>query len=277
MNGEETDSHSSSDFGDLEFNSEVSYESTRSSSSDTSQSHFWHQQFLKIDLKKINLINGKQIFSDIPKLSLILRFITNELCITSNVTLNEIVIPLNQLKKIKISQEREIIIDFKKNFERINYNYPQGLLNLRIHLPFDPARGDLNDVTSLLFVPADWVDNNTLIFFGEGVKKLWLTQVNENNLKNLDNSSNKTSDNEELQITCNFLSKKFIMNVEIETKFKDILARIHERYKVDINPNRVAYKNLSNDMITLIDEEDWNAVKWEARRSQVYHISMFFS
>ncbi|CAG8817485.1 12830_t:CDS:2, partial [Gigaspora rosea] len=121
--------------------------STRSSSSDTSQSHFWHQQFLKIDLKKINLINGKQIFSDIPKLSLILRFITNELCITSNVTLNE-----------------------------INYNYPQGLLNLRIHLPFDPARGDLNDVTSLLFVPADWVDNNTLIFFGEGVKKLWLTQ-----------------------------------------------------------------------------------------------------
>ncbi|CAG8788099.1 24144_t:CDS:2, partial [Gigaspora rosea] len=101
--------------------------------------------------------------------------------------------------------------------------------------------------------------------------------VNENNLKNLDNSSNKTSDNEELQITCNFLSKKFIMNVEIETKFKDILARIHERYKVDINPNRVAYKNLSNDMITLIDEEDWNAVKWEARRSQVYHISMFFS
>ncbi|CAG8666754.1 21263_t:CDS:2 [Dentiscutata erythropus] len=248
MNGEETDSHSSSDFGDLEFNSEVSYESTRSSSSDTSQSHFWHQQFIKIDLKKINLINGKQIFSDIPKLSLILRFITNELCITSNVTLNEIVIPLNQLKKLKISQEREVLVDFRKNFERVNYNYPQGLLNLRIHLPFDPAGGDLNDVTSLLFVPADWVDNNTLIFFGEGVKKLWVTQVNENNFKKLDNSSNKTSDNEETYL-----------------------------HVVDINPNRVTYKNLSNDIITLIDEEDWNAVKWEARRSQIYHISMFFS
>ncbi|CAG8649343.1 7273_t:CDS:2, partial [Dentiscutata heterogama] len=256
MNGEETDSHSSSDFGDLEFNSEVSYESTRSSSSDTSQSYFWHQQFIKIDLKKINLINGRQIFSDIPKLSLILRFITNELCITSNVTLNEIVIPLNQLKKLKISQEREILVDFRKNFERFNYNYPQGLLNLRIHLPFDPAGGDLNDVTSLLFVPADWVDNNTLIFFGEGIKKLLVTQVNENNFKKLDNSGNKTSDNE-LQITCNFLSKKFIINVAMETKFKDILAC--SGYKVDINPNRVTYKNLSNDTITLIDEEDWNA------------------
>ncbi|CAG8547133.1 28188_t:CDS:2, partial [Racocetra persica] len=67
--------------------------------------------------------------------------------------------------------------------------------------------------------------------------------VNENNLTKLDNNINKTGDNDE----------------------------------VDINPNRVTYKNLSNDTITLIDEEDWNAVKWEAKRSQNYHISMFFS
>ncbi|CAG8787116.1 17951_t:CDS:2 [Cetraspora pellucida] len=274
MNGEEADSHNSSDFGDLEFNSEVSYESARSSSSDTSQTHFWHQQFIKIDLKRINLTNGKQILSNVQKLSLTLRFITNELCITSNATMNEIVIPLNQLKKLKYRKKGKYLLILKRILKDF---YPQGLLNYRTQLPSDPAGGELNGIESLLFVPADWVDNNTLIFFGEGVKKLWFTQVNENNLTKLDNGINNTSDNDKLQITCNFLSKKYIINVAIETKFKDILKCIHERYKVDINPSRVTYKNLSNDMITLIDDEDWNAVKWEAKISQNYNISMFFS
>ena len=47
---------------------------------------------------------------------LLLRLITSELCVSLNSTKDEYVIPLDQIRRFKVTQEREIFIELKKNF-----------------------------------------------------------------------------------------------------------------------------------------------------------------
>jgi hypothetical protein len=75
---------------------------------------------------------------------------------------------------------------------------------------------------------------------------------------------------------CFFLNKKHSLRVSKESSFKDILTTIQDRYQVNINPNIVTYKNQANDMISLIDEEDWNAAKWEIEMAKVRKIELYF-
>jgi len=51
---------------------------------------------------------------------------------------------------------------------------------------------------------------------------------------------------------------------------------IQDRYQVSINPNIVTYKNQVEDMISLFDEEDWNAAKWEMNMTRVKKIELYF-
>ncbi|CAG8571305.1 2254_t:CDS:2 [Acaulospora morrowiae] len=230
---------------------------------DPSQQQFWHQQFLKVDLNKLEIIeNGNLLLVTIyPKLSLVLRFITNELCISLNNATEEVVIPLNQITKFK------------------------GPLNQREQISFDPSGGKLDGAQTIIFMPANWVDKNTIVFFGEGIRRLRFDQLRMNNFEKRESGIGSNSlgkeygkdDGKELYITCSFLTKTFALQVSDSISFQEILNDIQMRYKIEVNPNRITYKNQVNDIITLIDEEDWQAAKWEAKRAKSFTICMYFS
>ncbi|CAG8627255.1 9858_t:CDS:2, partial [Acaulospora colombiana] len=247
---------------------------------------FWHQQFIKIDLCKLEIKeNGSRILAaNYQKLSLVLRFITSEICISLNNAIEEVVIPLDQIMKFRVSNDRDITVEFKKNFEKFYFRYQQGPLNQREQISLDPSRGKLDGAQTILFVPAEWVDNNTLIFFGEGIKRLRFDPQNKikelginNNFSQNENDSYRAPNEKELHVTCSFLTKTYALQVPDDITFEEILNNVQTRYKVEVNPNRVTYKNQVNEIITLIDEEDWEAAKWEAKKAKSYYIYMYFS
>ncbi|CAG8681167.1 2245_t:CDS:2 [Acaulospora morrowiae] len=274
MNNDEYDNN-----GDWSFASEKNF--------DPSQQQFWHQQFLKVDLSKLEIIeSGKLLLVAVyPKLSLVLRFITNELCISLNNATEEIVIPLNQVTKFKVSPNKDITVEFKKNFDRYYFRYQQGPLNQREQISFDPSNGKLDGAQTLIFMPANWVDKNTIIFFGEGIRRLRFDQHKVNSLEKRESGIGSNilgkeygkDDGKELYITCSFLTKTFALQVRDSITFQEILSDVQMRYKIEVNPHRITYKNQVNDIITLIDEEDWQAAKWEAKRAKSYTICMYFS
>ncbi|CAJ0856510.1 1188_t:CDS:2 [Entrophospora sp. SA101] len=194
--------------------------------------YHYHQQFIKIDIRRIETEPTKnQIFlSSVPKLMLLLRFISSELCIVLNATKDEYVIPLDQIKRFKVTQEREIIIELKKNFKK----FP------RVVSTQDPTFGKFNDIQFLKFLPLDWIDNNTLIFFGEAVRT------------------------------------RHILQKPMNITFDELLTNVRNRYHDKLNLNSIKYKNHINDMITLIDDNDWKAAKWDAKKSKTNTISIFF-
>ncbi|CAJ0845523.1 3130_t:CDS:2, partial [Entrophospora sp. SA101] len=176
--------------------------------------YHYHQQFIKIDIRRIETEPTKnQIFlSSVPKLMLLLRFISSELCIVLNATKDEYVIPLDQIKRFKP----------------------------RVVSTQDPTFGKFNDIQFLKFLPLDWIDNNTLIFFGEAVRT------------------------------------RHILQKPMNITFDELLTNVRNRYHDKLNLNSIKYKNHINDMITLIDDNDWKAAKWDAKKSKTNTISIFF-
>ncbi|CAJ0753476.1 22857_t:CDS:2, partial [Entrophospora sp. SA101] len=219
--------------------------------------YHYHQQFIKIDIRRIETEPTKnQIFlSSVPKLMLLLRFISSELCIVLNATKDEYVIPLDQIKRFKVTQEREIIIELKKNFKKF---CPNGLIQPRVVSTQDPTFGKFNDIQFLKFLPLDWIDNNTLIFFGEAVRTLAFSKLKQ------------------LRIICNFITRRHILQKPMNITFDELLTNVRNRYHDKLNLNSIKYKNHINDMITLIDDNDWKAAKWDAKKSKTNTISIFF-
>lgn len=70
--------------------------------------------------------------------------------------------------------------------------------------------------------------------------------------------------------------KKPTLRVPKEVPFIDILSTIQDRCQVYINPNMVTYKNQADDIISLIDEEDWYAAKWEIEMANIKKIELYF-
>jgi len=183
------------------------------------------------------------------------------------------------------------------DFTRHYYHNPKGLFGTRIPIQKEPTN-IIEGVNIFVFTPAEWVDINTLKFFDEGVKQLIkhqlqnqsklnepTVQVSEINsliyigdekdqIKSF--NSNIPGDGEGIQMICNFVNKKYSFRVSKESSFDDILTTIRDRYQFNINPNIVTYKNQVNDKINLIDEEDWNAAKWEIEMAKVKKIELYF-
>lgn len=59
------------------------------------------------------------------------------------------------------------------------YKCPNGLIQPRTVSTQDPTFGKFNGAQFLKFLPLDWVDNNTLIFFGEAVRTLALSKLKQ--------------------------------------------------------------------------------------------------
>ena len=80
-----------------------------------------------------------------------------------------------------------------------------------------------------------------------------------------------------MQITCNFITRRHILQKPINITFDELLTNIKNRYYGQINLNSITYKNnINDDIITLIDEEDWKAAKWDAAETKTNKISIFF-
>ncbi|RIA80816.1 hypothetical protein C1645_791801 [Glomus cerebriforme] len=250
----------------------------------------WHHQFLKVDFK---IINNERMFQ---KSTLYLRYITLELCVALHYT--EIVIPLNQVQKFHLARNREIYLELKSDFTRHYYHNPKGSFGTRIPIQKDPTN-KFEQTNIFVFTPAEWVDINTLKFFEEGVNQLIKHQIqNQSNLNEPTvqyseinsliyigdekdqiesfNSNISGDDNESIHIICNFITKKYLLHVSKELSFNDILSMIQKRYRVVINLNTVTYKNQVDDKINLIDNEDWNAAKWEIEMARVPNINLYF-
>ncbi|CAI2176556.1 8013_t:CDS:2 [Funneliformis geosporum] len=215
--------------------------------------------------------------------------INYELSISLNYSRFEVLIPLNQVIKFHLSQNQTVQLELKKNFTRYYYRNYRGT---HVSIQEDPTNGKFKDANFFIFVPADWVDINTLKFFVEGVNELLTHKVkpNSNNHRFSDINSlvyigdekdqiksfQNLCNDDELQMRCNFLSGSRILRVSKETPFQEILTMVRERFKVDIDPNVITYKNQTKDMINLLDEEDWNAAKWEMNMTKIQMIDLYF-
>lgn len=254
----------------------------------------WHHQFLKIDFKKVEMKpNNEKIYSDSQnknqKQSLFLKFISLELSISLNYSRFEVLIPLNQVLKFYLTQNQNVHLELKKNFTRYYYRTDRGT---HVSMQADPTNGKFQDAHSFIFIPADWVDINTLKFFVEGVNELLTHKVHSNSnnhrfsdinslvyigdekdqIKSFQNLCNEN----ELQLRCNFLSGSRILRVLKETPFQEVLKMIRECFNVVIDPNVITYKNQTKDMINILDEEDWNAAKWELKMAKLQTIDLYF-
>ncbi|GBB93672.1 hypothetical protein RclHR1_02210007 [Rhizophagus clarus] len=284
------DSPLDDDFYDDKNDNEYHDVSSSNRSISNSPLKIWHHQFLKIDFR---IVNNERM---VQKSILFLRYITLELCIAIQYT--EIVIPLNQVRKFQLASNRNIYLELKTDFVRYYYNNPKGLIGTRIPISKDPTNVTEGE-NIFVFTPADRVDINTLKFFEEGVRQLIIHQIQHQHKLNEQivqvseiNSliyigdekdqiesfnSNITGDSKEaILLTCNFINKKHSLRVSKESSFNDVLTTIRDRYQVNINPNIITYRNQVNDKINLIEEEDWNAAKWEYEMTKANKIDLYF-
>ncbi|RIA86699.1 hypothetical protein C1645_807646 [Glomus cerebriforme] len=98
-------------------------------------------------------------FFNKPPLALILRIVTNEICIVLIEKKKEISIPLEQLCRFAINEKRDIELEMKENFRKFFYEYPLGGIDSRIQIAIDPLRGFFDEIKTIVFSPYDYIED----------------------------------------------------------------------------------------------------------------------
>ncbi|PKK63782.1 hypothetical protein RhiirC2_854799 [Rhizophagus irregularis] len=113
-----------------------------------------------------------------PPLALILRIITNEICIVLVEKKKEISIPLEQLRRFAINEKRDIELEMKRKFRKFFYEYPLGEIDFRIQIAIDPLGGLLDDTTTIVFSPCDYVEDKRYLKLSNEMKRLRFNKEN---------------------------------------------------------------------------------------------------
>ncbi|CAI2188909.1 3200_t:CDS:2 [Funneliformis geosporum] len=107
-----------------------------------------------------------------PPLALVLRIVTNEICIVLAEKKLEISFPLEHLCRFAINERRDIELGLKREFRKIFYEYPLGKLDSRIQIAMDPLGGFLDKITTIVFSPWCYVEDEMYLRLTCEMRKL---------------------------------------------------------------------------------------------------------
>ncbi|GES98580.1 hypothetical protein GLOIN_2v1718866 [Rhizophagus clarus] len=147
---------------------------------------------------------------------------------------HEIRIPLDQITRFRIIQNKHIEFEFCKDFKRIYFVHYKNNQNSHIahKSQQDPTSGCMKDATRLMLTPCDKVHPMTIFMFEIGIKK-WAPRLIES-----ENHKDEIQIHEDLIIedspsiaseylmTCNFMDFTRDIRLPAEITFADLLNEL---------------------------------------------------
>ncbi|CAG8478186.1 15225_t:CDS:2 [Dentiscutata erythropus] len=209
---------------------------------------------IRIDLKKIDIRpTGAQLttYTDL-KLAVWFRLNTRDICLCLNEMKDKVAIPLNQMVGFRVAEYKEIEVQLLNNFKRSYYHN-------NIEVKGDPTNGLLEGATSLTFTTLPSVMLNTLVAVESAIIK-YKTECQNNSLIN-----NSQVNNSQMYVTWVLFVERGAVVVPCDISLSTLLNHIGNKFNLQLNSERISYKNGVGEMIALRDEEDWKVAKWEAK------------
>ncbi|CAG8686135.1 2083_t:CDS:2, partial [Funneliformis caledonium] len=180
--------------------------------------------------------------------------------------------PIEQVVGFKVIQDKYIEIEFRKDFHRTYFVHDLNQ-NTTCLTRKDPT-GCMDGVTKIIFTPCEKVHSMTIFMFEVGVK--WMrgpTVVKDKDNTNETNETDETkkvdkdlitiippsNNTPEYNITCYFLNLKGVISLQMEESFSGLLKLINKKMGLEITS--IKYKNIDGNIITVKDEDDWDAAK----------------
>ncbi|CAG8598463.1 11494_t:CDS:2 [Acaulospora morrowiae] len=212
----------------------------------------------RVDLKKIEIIptDANLNMNTDAKLSVILRHNNRDICLCLNERKDIVSIPLHQVVGFRITEYKIMEILLLDNFERSYYS--NG-----VEIKGDPTNGLLEGANSLIFIPLNYVNLNNLVDIEAGIARYRVEKQSHLLMNDTQNSQPDSSD--EIYVTFVLFVERGAVVVPRDITLKSLLNVISSRFHLQLNTERMSYKNGVGDMITLKDEEDWKVAKWEAK------------
>ncbi|CAG8804742.1 21479_t:CDS:2, partial [Racocetra persica] len=204
---------------------------------------------IRIELKKIDIRpTGAQLttYTDV-KLAVWFQLNTHDICLCLNEMKDKVVIPLNQMTGFRVAEYKEIEVQLLNNFKRLYYhnNY---------EVKADPTNGLLEGATSLIFT-APFVAQNTLIALESAIIK-YKTDCYINA---------QVNSSSQMYVTWVLFVERGAVVVPYDISLSSLLSLVGNKFDLQLNSERISYKNGVGEMIALRDEEDWKVAKWEAK------------
>ncbi|CAG8579956.1 1625_t:CDS:2 [Cetraspora pellucida] len=204
---------------------------------------------IRIELKKIDIRpTGAQLttYTDI-KLAVWFQLNTHDICLCLNEMKDKVVIPLNQMTGFRVAEYKEIEVQLLNNFRRSYYHNNH-------EVKADPTNGLLEGATSLIFT-APSVAQNTLIALESAIIK-YKTECQINA---------QVNSSPQMYVTWVLFVERGAVVVPYDIPLSSLLSLIGNKFDLQLNSERISYKNGVGEMIALRDEEDWKVAKWEAK------------
>ncbi|EXX53737.1 hypothetical protein GLOIN_2v1718866 [Rhizophagus irregularis DAOM 181602=DAOM 197198] len=244
------------------------------------------QLWIKVDLKEIRFYPSRDIIRKFQcrQIELLFKYTNN--CIAINFIegreVHEIRIPLEQITKFRVIQNKHIEFEFCKDFRRAYFVHLKNNQNSNtVHkTQKDPTSGCIKDATKLSFTPCDKVHPMTIFMFEIGIKK-WAPrlieseddkdeiQIHEDLIIEDNPSLNPSlhSITSEYLMTCNFMDFTSDIRLPAEITFSDLLKEINRKLECDVNTFK--YKINDEEMIMVENEGDWNIAKMNLREQKI--------
>ncbi|CAI2170583.1 11052_t:CDS:2 [Funneliformis geosporum] len=233
--------------------------------------HYGGQQlWIKIDLREIYFFPSRDIIRryQCRQIELLLKYTIKSIAIDfiEGQELNEVRIPIEQVVGFKVIQDKYIEIEFRKDFHRTYFVH--DLNQNTVFLTRKDPTGYMEGVTKIIFTPCEKVHPMTIFMFEVGIK--WMGVPIDKD-KNYETGETKQVDKDlitnipplnykpEYNITCYSLNLKRAICLQMEESFLDLLKLIHKKLGFEIAS--IKYKDVDGNLITVEDEEDWDAAK----------------
>ncbi|KAF0400952.1 hypothetical protein F8M41_009505 [Gigaspora margarita] len=214
---------------------------------------------IKVDLKKIDIRpTGAQLTlqTDI-RLAVWFRLNTHDICLCLNEMKDKVAIPLNQMVGFRVAEYKEIEVQLLNNFRRSYYHN-------NIEVKGDPTNGLLEGATSLIFTTLPYVTLDTLVAVEAAIIK-YKTECHNNSQINNSQINNSQGNNSQMYVTWVLFVERGAVVVPYDISLSSLLNHIGGKFNLQLNSERISYKNGVGEMIALRDEEDWKVAKWEAK------------
>ncbi|CAG8443702.1 6435_t:CDS:2 [Acaulospora morrowiae] len=252
--------------------------------------------WIKIDLSTITFYpNEKKILSSMcDQMELLLKYSRGVLAISFNKKkyIEEIQIQWSDIKSFRIVNGHDIEMVFCEGFQAKFYNISKNFRNhsksngknLCEEIIKDPTGGFMNGTTSILLSPCSMVHPATIMMIDAAIQKFCFSHDTGYNMEEKEvntklanitkakgevifsNVPSKISeqDNNIMYVTIVFLTHNRIMLSPMNISVSAMLQNIENRFAIKIDSFR--YRNFNNDLITVMNDDDWRVAVWNAKR-----------
>ncbi|CAG8460218.1 11247_t:CDS:2 [Acaulospora morrowiae] len=245
---------------------------------------------IKVDIDEI-IVNTKEN-EEYPfkcgALALLVKYQRSEISLCLFGFKDELVIPFNQLKGIKMGKSKVLEISVPHGFRREYHIHSDGFpykKNPRV-TSSDPTQGIFTNAIGFKLRPKDWEHENKIALVEAGLNSLCFTNFGRENkllisklLFDEDELPKITLAEGEIGFMCIFRGTKLPLSFPYDGTFSEFLDVIREKF--DYFPEWVQYLDPTfDDRITVVDDQDWilaKSVNYRMKRPKDTFIKIYLS